>query len=88
MIDMRISFSVVRCGLLCLLAGALSWGQAVNSGPAVPEAGPTVTAAPTSSTVLQSQRGEMRDVAADVPVITITGLCDHRTTNNTADFQL
>jgi hypothetical protein len=59
---------MTRYGLLCLLLGALAWGQA-NTSPA-----PQKPAAPAPGAAAQAQDTDA-NVAPDAPVITISGLC-------------
>lgn len=83
MIKVQISSNVFRYGSVCLLAGTLSWGQAANSSPVLPEPATTVAPNLITNPPVQSQRGAMGGVASDVPVITISGLCDNPPTNRT-----
>lgn len=69
---------MTRYGLLCLLLGALAWGQA--NTPSTPAA--QKTASPASATQKSIpppgaavQEPETANVPPDTPVITITGLC-------------
>jgi hypothetical protein len=66
---------MMRSGLICLLFGALAWGQAAES----PQGIPTQNTAPANGTA-QSNPAETAKVAADAPVITINGLCDDKPT--------
>jgi hypothetical protein len=79
--DMRISLNIVRYGPLCLLFAALSWGQGGNSVAAPAKPAP---ATPDAAQAAQSQRGEGVDLAFDVPVITISGLCGNPPAENAA----
>ena len=74
-----ISFDVARYGGLCLLLGALSWGQATSSKarPANPKPTP-VPIAPKTPAPDQSQQADAEEVGPDAPVITINGLCNSR----------
>jgi PPIC-type PPIASE domain len=64
---------MIRSGLICLLFGALAWGQAAES----PRGAPTQIATPANNTS-QSKPVETPKVAPDAPVITINGLCDDK----------
>jgi len=71
-----------RYGLVCLLLGALAWGQAapLNSAPgsqkeASPNAAPQSTAPAAMPAAAQPQPAP--DLPADTPVITINGLCEN-----------
>ncbi len=68
-----------RCGLVFLLLGPLSWGQATNSKSAMtgteqpPTPAPVVSGA-TGQESIHEAAGS--NVTADKPVITIAGICD------------
>jgi len=63
-----------RYGLVCLLFGALTWGQAApNSAP--PAQKPAATPGPAASPAAQEDAASK--VAPDAPVITVDGLCDN-----------
>ena len=84
MISMRFLLNSIRCGVICLLLGALSWGQVATSAPEVLKPVPASGATPEGTPIVQSQRGETSSVALDVPVITISGLCASPPTDNAA----
>lgn len=71
---------MTRHGLLCLLLGALAWGQAApqKTKPAAPAAAPAATApkaaAPQSGAPAEESKAV--EVPMDTPVVTISGLCD------------
>ena len=70
---------MIRCGLVCLLAGGLAWGQAASTKPAPaaqkPPAQSTSPKAP-STQQAPAAENEVSKVAPDATVITIKGLCD------------
>jgi hypothetical protein len=72
---------MTRYGLLCLLLGALAWGQAnTQSTPA-----PQTPAAPAGAAG-QNTLPQAADVPPDTPVITISGICPNSATaKNPAD---
>ncbi len=65
-------------GLVCLLLGALAWGQAANSAssaaPQQPASSDSAAAAPAAP---EAKAPEASKVAPDAAVITIPGLCDN-----------
>ena len=81
---------MTQYGLVCLLLGAMAWGQAANSTPpsaaqqpsAPPSAAPS-GAAPAGNPA--SKEAEASNVAPDAPVITINGACDNPPADKTAD---
>jgi len=62
---------MTRCGYVCLLLGALAWGQAAPPKTKAPQAPGTKT--PTAAAA-DNESAESK-VAPDAPVITIKGLC-------------
>jgi len=73
---------MTRYGLVCLLLGALAWGQAAQSSPAPapqkaasPSAAPQTTAPAAMPPAAQPQPAA--DLPPDTPVITINGLCEN-----------
>jgi len=76
---------MIRCGLVCLMAGALAWGQAATTKPAPAAQKP---AAQSTSPMTQSTQqapaaeNEASKVAPDTPIITIKGLCDPQTSKS------
>jgi hypothetical protein len=83
----EISFNVARYGGLCLLLGALSWGQATSSkaGPATQKPTPALSA-PKTTAPNQSQQADTEGVGLDAPVITINGLCANPPADKAAVF--
>jgi hypothetical protein len=74
---------MTRYGLVCLLLGFLSWGQAASSESALAAQRPaTDTAKATASD--QTEQAKISNVAPDAPVITINGLCDIPPADKTA----
>ncbi|HXM61410.1 MAG TPA: peptidyl-prolyl cis-trans isomerase [Terriglobales bacterium] len=75
---------MTKYGLVCLLLGAMAWGQAASSTstPAAGQAG-----APASNTMspAQSNDAEASKVAPDAPVITINGVCANASADKAAD---
>src|ERR1700689_3732317 len=75
---------MTKYGLVCLLLGAMAWGQAASSTspPAAGQAG-----APASSTMSSapSNDAEASKVAPDAPVITINGVCANASADQAAD---
>jgi hypothetical protein len=69
---------MMRSGLICLLFGALAWGQAQQMA----QGAPTQIATPANRTA-QTKPAEAANVAPDVPVITINGLCDGKPNDTT-----
>jgi len=68
---------MTRCGFVCLLLGAMAWGQAATPKPSpAPQtpAGQGSSAAKTTEGT--PQEAEAPKVAPDAPVITIKGVCD------------
>lgn len=70
---------MTRYGFVCLLLGALAWGQAANSKaapaaqPAPGQSSPGTASQPAQG---KPQEAEAAQVPPDAPVITIKGLCD------------
>lgn len=77
---------MTRYWLVCLLLGSLSWGQATGPNSGLTAQKPTAPATDTSKAIAseQSQQGKTSNVAPDTPVITIHGLCDSSSTDETA----
>lgn len=75
-----------RYGLVCLLFGALTWGQAAPSSapPAQKPAAPTPNSMTPSPAAPAPQEDAASKVAPDAPVITIDGLCDNPPADKTA----
>jgi len=72
---------MTRNGLVCLLLGALAWGQAASPTPAPAGQKPATpsTAAPKAAPGAPAQTPEAKpELPPDTPVITINGLCDHK----------
>lgn len=81
---------MTRYRLFCLLLGALAWGQAANPKPApaqkaAPSNAPQTTAP--GSSPAQSQESKAAEVPPDAPVITITGMCEHKPAGKTASAE-
>jgi len=76
---------MTRFGLVCLLLGAMAWGQAANS-PSAPAAQPQ-SAAPSADKDENppNKQSEASSVAPDAPVITINGSCENPPADKTAD---
>jgi len=69
-----------RYGFVCLLFGALAWGQATPPSPAAPAAQKPAAAAPEKSAAApgaQAQEEAASKVAPDATVITVDGLCEN-----------
>jgi hypothetical protein len=65
-------------GLVCLLLGAMAWGQAADPAPsAAPQKPATSDSAPAATAPPEGKAPEPAQVAPDAPVITIPGVCDH-----------
>jgi len=82
---------MTRYGLVCLLLGAMAWGQEANptSTPAAQKPNPTTTGAPATQAPGGSPAGmsgqpETSKVPPDAPVLTINGVCDNPPTDNAA----
>jgi len=77
---------MTRYGLICLLLGSVSWGQATSPTfplPAVHQPA-TPTAATQDPAPDQRQRLRRPEVSPDAPVITISGLCGASSENKAA----
>jgi hypothetical protein len=81
---------MTKYGLVCLLLGAMAWGQAANSTstPSAQQSGVAPSAA--SSIAAPAANPENKDaeapkVAPDAPVITINGVCDNPPADKAAD---
>lgn len=77
-------------GLVCLLLGAMAWGQAANSTPtpAAQQSGapPSAVSSGTAPGSTSENKGaEAPAVAPDAPVITINGSCENPPADKTAD---
>ena len=70
---------MMRSGLICLLLGALAWGQSARSPSGAPPQAVASPATPAPETKLPAAT----QVAPDVAVITIQGLCDPPPTDKT-----
>jgi bifunctional DNA-binding transcriptional regulator/antitoxin component of YhaV-PrlF toxin-antitoxin module len=76
--------------LPCLLLGALAWGQAASTKPASNQnsgaaTSPAPQAAGQQNPAAANPAPEPPKVALDAAVITITGMCDHPSANQSAD---
>ncbi len=81
---------MTRYWLVCLLLGAMAWGQAASStsAPAAQQPGAPPSAASTGAAPAgnpESKDAEASKVAPDAPVITINGSCDNAPADKTAD---
>ncbi len=80
---------MTRFGLVCLLLGAMAWGQAANSTstPAAQQSGapPSAVSSGVAPAGNPDSNAEAPKVAPDAPVITINGLCDNPPADKTAD---
>lgn len=74
---------MTRYGLVCLLLGALAWGQAASptATPAAQKppspAGSAQPGAAPAATPGASEQPDLSKIPPDQPIITIAGLCDH-----------
>lgn len=69
---------MAQYGLVCLLLGSLSWGQAVSAGPAPAGHGITQSAAAAvAKTPHVSRDSGVPPALSNKPLITIKGLCEH-----------
>jgi hypothetical protein len=60
--------------VLCVLAGALAWGQAAPGGP--PQSSPAAGAGAMNGQAEQTEKDASASVPPSAPVITIDGICD------------
>lgn len=68
---------MTRYGLICLLLGAMAWGQAATPKPSpAPQTSAGQGSSAAKSMEGAPQEAEAPKVAPDAPVITIKGLCD------------
>src|SRR5580658_5142749 len=77
---------MTRYWLVCFLFGSLSWGQATGSNSELTAQKPTAPATDTPKATAsdRSQQAKTSNVAPDTPVITIHGLCDDSSADETA----
>jgi hypothetical protein len=68
---------MIHRGLVCLLLGALAWGQAATPKSAAPPQKPAAQPAAPPSAPQEAKAPEAAKVPPDAPVITIDGLCDN-----------
>jgi len=61
--------------VLCVLAGALAWGQAAPGGPP-PQSSPAPGAGAMNGPAEQAEKDDSASVPPSAPVITIDGVCD------------
>ncbi len=77
---------MTRYGLVCLLLGALAWGQAANSTPAGQKPAAQTPAATKPGTPAgapgEASETKAAEVSPTTPVITINGLCDQKQTDS------
>jgi hypothetical protein len=81
---------MTQYGLVCLLLGAMAWGQTANSTstPAAQQSSAAPSAASSGTTPAgnpASKEAEASSVAPDAPVVTINGSCDNPPADKTAD---
>jgi hypothetical protein len=76
---------MTRYWLVCFLLGSLSWGQATGSNSELTAQKPTAptTDTPNATASDRSQQAKTSKVAPDTPVITIHGLCDDSSVDET-----
>ncbi|HYA24925.1 MAG TPA: peptidylprolyl isomerase [Terriglobales bacterium] len=68
---------MTRYGFVCLLLGAMAWGQAApKTAPAAQKPAGQSATAPNTGAAEAPQEAEASKVPPDAPVITIKGLCD------------
>ena len=80
---------MTRYGFVCLLLGALAWGQAAPTKPA-PAAQNPAAQSPTAPKIVNGgsqQEAEAAKVPPDAPVITIKGLCDQSATKSSPGLE-
>jgi hypothetical protein len=75
---------MTRYGLVCLLFGAMAWGQAA-SPTSTPATGQSGAPAGGAMSPAQNSDAEASKVAPDAPVITINGLCENESADKAAD---
>jgi hypothetical protein len=73
---------MTRYGLVCLLLGFLSWGQAVSSESALAAQRPATDAA-NATAFDKTEQAKISNVVPDAPVVTINGLCDNSAADKT-----
>jgi hypothetical protein len=71
-------------GLVCLLLGAIAWGQTAGS-TSTPSGLQSDAPASTAGNPPENKEADAAKVAPDAPVITINGLCDNPPADKTAD---
>jgi len=71
---------MTRYGLVCLLLGALMWGQAANPNSAPARPGPAMPVGAAKAPSDAAPQAAASEVPLDAPVITIGGLCPDKTT--------
>jgi hypothetical protein len=80
---------MTQYGLVCLLFGAMAWGQAANSTStsATQQSGAPTATAPSNAAPAgnPTDTADASKVAPDAPVITINGSCDNPPADKTAD---
>ncbi len=71
---------MTRYGLVCLLFGALAWGQAANTAPASAQkpASPASASAKPAGGAPATAPESKAEVPPTTPVVTINGLCDKK----------
>jgi hypothetical protein len=77
---------MTQYGLVCLLLGAMAWGQAANStSTPAQQPGAPPSAASSGAAPAGNPDAEASKVAPDAPVLTINGSCDNPPADKTAD---
>jgi len=75
---------MTQYGLVCLLLGAMAWGQAAGS-TSTPSGQQPSAPASTAGNPTENKEADAAKVAPDAAVITINGLCDNPPADKTAD---
>jgi len=75
---------MTKYGLVCLLLGALAWGQAASPA-STPAAGQSSAPAGGAMNPAQSSDAEASKVAPDAPVVTINGVCENASADKASD---
>src|SRR5580658_7383841 len=75
---------MTRYGLVCLLFGAMAWGQAA-SPTSTPATGQSGAPAGGAMSPAQNNDAEASKVAPDAPVVTINGVCENASADKASD---
>jgi PPIC-type PPIASE domain len=78
---------MTRYGFVCLLLGAMAWGQAATTKPAPAAQNSQSPTAPKIVNGGSPQEAEASKVPPDAPVITIKGLCDQSTAKSSPGLE-